>query len=67
MKYYVLYNPLAGNKTCAQKIEKLKAQYTENTEYCDMTKISDYRSFLEKLEEDEDVQNVFHNMKEEEE
>ena len=53
MKYYVLYNPLAGNKTCAQKIEKLKAQYTENTEYCDMTKISDYRSFLEKLEEDD--------------
>ena len=46
MKYYVLYNPLAGNKTCAEKIAKLKELYGENAEYCDLTQVSDYRALL---------------------
>ena len=49
MKYYVLYNPLAGNKTCSQKIEKLKDLYGEQAEYCDVTKITDYSTFVDGL------------------
>lgn len=53
MKYYVLYNPLAGNKTCTEKTEKLKAVYGDNAEYCDMTKISDYRELFARLNDDD--------------
>ena len=53
MKYYVLYNPLAGNKTCAEKTEKLKGIYGENAEYCDMTEITDYSEFFAKLCDDD--------------
>ena len=53
MKYYVLYNPLAGNKTCTEKTEKLKALYGESAEYCDMTNIFDYRAFLSTLNDDD--------------
>lgn len=54
MKYYVLYNPLAANKTGAEKAKKLGELYGDSAEYRDITEITDYRAFIGGLT-DEDV------------
>ncbi len=55
MKYYVLYNPLAGNKTCAEKTEKLKERYGESAEYVDMTKIESYEELFGRINSDDAI------------
>lgn len=46
-KYHVLYNPLAGNGACAEKVRELcDILPGDELEYCDMTKISDYGEFF---------------------
>lgn len=52
---YVLYNPLAGNGQAACEAELLNALVGEELIYRDMTKISDYRAFFERLEPDDVV------------
>jgi len=55
-KYYVLYNPLAGNKT-GEKMAKnlLDVQSLKNEEliFTDMTKIESYKDFMDKIEDDD--------------
>lgn len=53
MKYHVIYNPLAGNGTCAEKVEPLMEKYGESAVSHDMTAISDYNGFLSSLEPDD--------------
>ena len=48
MKYYVLYNPLAGNRTCKDSMCGLDLP-EESTVFCDMTEIEDYSEFLKGL------------------
>lgn len=48
MRYYVLYNPLAGNRTCTKSIESLDLPKTD-TYFCDVTEICDYGEFLAQL------------------
>lgn len=46
-KYHVLYNPLAGNGACTEKVRELNDILSgDELEYCDMTKISDYGEFF---------------------
>lgn len=51
-KYYVLYNPLAGNGTCEEHTKNLTH---ENAVMCDMTKIRNYVDFLSGLEDDDQL------------
>lgn len=53
-KYYILYNPLAGNGTCRENTKKLDGTH-ENTVMCDMTKIDDYKALLSQLEENDSL------------
>ncbi len=48
MKYYVIYNPLAGNRTCLDNLKGLSLP-EDDTVFCDMTEIEDYVSFLAQL------------------
>ena len=48
MRYYVLYNPLAGNRTCTKSIENLDLPKAD-TYFCDVTEICDYGEFLAQL------------------
>lgn len=46
-KYHILYNPLAGNGACTEKVRELSSILSgDELEYCDMTKISDYGEFF---------------------
>ena len=53
MKHYILYNPLAGNADCSEKIEELKVLYGEDTECLNLTEMKDYRTFAESLSPDD--------------
>jgi len=53
MKYYVLYNPLAGNKTCVETVEKLKELYGDGAVYLDMTAIESYEDIIGGMNEDD--------------
>lgn len=50
-KVYILYNPLAGNGTCAAAAEGLKQQQNEESVLCDMTKLENYSQFFSSLSE----------------
>lgn len=52
-KGYVLYNPIAGNGGCETKVKVLDSILSDPLEYLDVTKISDYASFLGSLAEDD--------------
>lgn len=53
MKYYVLYNPLAGNKTCTEKTAKLKERYGDDAEYVDMTGVKSYAELFANIGADD--------------
>ena len=55
MKYYVLYNPLAGKGDYAEKIEKLTAPYSDTCVLVNLTELNDYRSFIAGLEKDDEL------------
>ena len=49
MKYLCLFNPLAGNGKGAMAAEELMPLMKgDNLEFCDLTKIKDYKEFFEK-------------------
>ncbi len=51
-KYVILYNPMSGNGNGKTKAEQIPMPEGTTAEFWDITKITDYRSFLEKLPED---------------
>ena len=55
MKYYVLYNPLAGKGDYAEKIEKLTAPYSDTCVLVNLTELNDYGSFVAGLEKDDEI------------
>lgn len=57
-KYYILFNPLAGNNTGEESAKNLlNAQSLKNEAliFTDMTKIESYKDFMDKLEEDDKI------------
>jgi diacylglycerol kinase family enzyme len=55
-KTYVLYNPIAGNQDGEQSAKKLSEMYpSQELEYRDITKITDYGSFLSGLCAEDDI------------
>lgn len=50
MKYYVLYNPLAGNGTAEDSINHLPHDPSAEIVKCDVTKIDCYADFFSKLD-----------------
>lgn len=52
---YVLYNPLAGNGRGAEETNLLDALTDKELIYCDVTEISDYKAFFEKLRPEDSV------------
>ena len=50
MKYYVLYNPLAGNGTAEDSINHLPHDPSADIVKCDVTKIDCYSDFFSKLD-----------------
>lgn len=55
-KYYVLYNPLAGNGSCGESVRELDGVLSSSEiEYCDMTKIDSYGEFFSKVDENANV------------
>lgn len=56
MKYHVLYNPLAANGNCENKLEPLKNLYRkEDVNYVNMTEIGDFKAMLEEIPEEDCV------------
>ncbi len=53
MKYYVLYNSLAGHGSHDEKIAALCALYSEETVVYDITKLCGYSDFFSSLDEDD--------------
>ncbi len=55
MKYYILYNPLAGHGSLDEKLVSLKAHIDGESVECDVTKINDYSEFLASLDADDKI------------
>ena len=54
MKYHILYNPLAANGTCEDKINPLKKLYKDaEIDIINMTEIGDCKTFLSSLPEED--------------
>lgn len=53
MKYYILYNPLAANGKCEDKINPLKELYGEDAVLTDITAIEDFKAYLAILSEED--------------
>lgn len=53
MKYYVFYNPKAGNGSCTTKNETLKTLYGDSAVFMDVTSIEDYGVALGSLTEED--------------
>lgn len=57
-KYYVLFNPIAGNHTGeaeAKKLADCDALKKAELVFCDMTQIADYSAFFAKLSEEDKI------------
>lgn len=57
-KYYVLFNPIAGNHTGeaeAKKLADCDALKEAELVFCDMTQIADYSAFFAKLSEEDKI------------
>lgn len=55
-KYYVLYNPLAGNGNCKESVKELDNILSgHEIEYCDMTKIDSYKDFFAEIERSAEI------------
>lgn len=50
---YVLFNPHAGNSSYESKLKKLNEIFTEDSKIIDMTELSDYKSFIASLSDDD--------------
>ena len=55
MKYYILYNPLAGHGNQEEKNSALKAHLDGECVECDVTKIKDYNEFIASLQPDDKI------------
>ncbi len=55
MKYYVLYNPLAGNGTAEDSINHLPHDPSAEIVKCDVTKIESYADFFSKVDAEDVV------------
>ena len=55
MKYYILYNPLAGSGTCEQKIEKIRLCKDCETVCYDVTAENAYADLAAILEKDDKI------------
>ena len=55
MKYYILYNPLAGHGNQEEKNSALKAHLDGECVECDVTGIKDYREFVASLDKDDKI------------
>lgn len=51
---YIIYNPNAGNGKCKADVDKLHDMYPD-AEFCDMTKITSYKEFLETVGSNDDL------------
>ncbi len=52
-RFYVLYNPLAGNKRCGTDIKKIEDLIDGEPIYCDMTKPMTYSDVLPEMKSDD--------------
>ena len=55
MKYYILYNPLAGHGDQAEKNSALKSHIDGECVECDVTKIESYSDFVKSLAPDDKI------------
>ena len=55
MKYYVLYNPLAGNGTAEDSINHLPHDPSAEIVKCDVTKVDSYKDFFSDLDAEDVV------------
>ncbi len=53
MKYYILYNPYAGNGVSSEKLSIIKNSYPSEVELVNMTEIESYGSFFDSLLSDD--------------
>lgn len=53
MRYFFLYNPLAGEGKAVKYAEKIKAEQGENLIYTDLTKIGSFADFIATLSSDD--------------
>ena len=53
MKYYVLYNSLAGHGSHKEKLDMICALYSEETVLYDITKLDGYDKIISELEDDD--------------
>jgi len=55
MKYYVLYNPIAGNGNVQEKVKGLSSLYENELVFEDITKLPPYEEFFRTIESDDVV------------
>ena len=55
MKYYILYNSLAGNGSHDKELYKLSSLYTEECVKLDITKLESYSDFFSTLSDDDAI------------
>ena len=56
MKYYVLYNPFAGNNTSEAETKTISSVLSDHElVFIDMTKLDNYESFFSSVEEDAEI------------
>lgn len=55
MKYYILFNPLAGNNTCEKKMESLVIDKDSDTVYYDVTHDGGYNQLLAELKSEDKI------------
>ncbi len=53
MRYLILYNPLAGNGSCQQKLDSLKHKLDKESVLVDMTSIESYGDFISSIDADD--------------
>ncbi len=52
-KAFILYNPLSGNGTCCEDSKLLETMVQDPVEFFDITRITNYTSFLAAMEDDD--------------
>ena len=55
MKYYILFNPLAGSGSCEAKISGLKTDGKAESVFFDLTRDGGYKELLSRLEPDDKI------------
>ena len=63
MKYYILYNPKAGNGNAKESAEKLAEKLNcSDVAYMDVTTNIDYKTFVPTLDDDDVLVSVDYHM-----